>query len=83
MPEYKKTRNHLYLKLKGHGRDIHLKIDKNKEEYAEWKEALLGLTKHYKDKQIFPYLDDRTDYKAEVDIRIKTMIMEEQESTQL
>lgn len=60
---------------------MHLKVDKQNECDA-WVASITGLTDFYRSKKIFEFLDERTDYKSEVDIRITVLVMKEQESTQ-
>ena len=79
IPNYKGKKRHFYLQLKGKGKDLHLKAD-DPVMAVKWVEALTGLSDFYRGKKIFHWLDDRKDYKSDIDIRLYIMIMMEQES---
>ena len=79
IPKYKGKNGHFFLKLKGAGKDLHLKCDKT-QECNQWVESLEGLSCWYMGKKIVDWIDERKDYKDEIDVRIVVMIMCEQES---
>lgn len=79
IPSYKGKKSHFFLKLKGKGKDLHLKCDDYKEA-NKWVESLTGLSDYYRGKRIVDWIDERKDYKSEIDIRVTIMIMKEQES---
>jgi hypothetical protein len=79
VPRYKGKNSHFFLKLKGSGKDLHLKCD-NIQEANKWVESLEGLSSWYMGKKIVDWIDERKDYKDEIDVRIVVMIMCEQES---
>lgn len=78
-PNYKGKKGHFFLKLKGDGKDLHLKCD-NTKDAERWVESLDGLSSFYMGKKIIDWVDERKDYKDEIDPRIMLMIMTEQES---
>lgn len=79
MPSYKGKKSHFFLKLKGQGKDLHLKCDDYKQSNL-WVESLTGLSDYYRGKRIVDWIDERKDYKSEIDVRVTIMIMIEQES---
>ena len=82
IPNFKGKPSHFFLKLKGTGKDLHLKCD-DVNQTKRWVESLVGLSDFYRGKKIVDWIDERKDYKDEIDVRVLIMIMQEQESKPL